>query len=434
MLLLRIALLSLWQHRRRTSLLAAALALVTALMVLMLGVAEGMQRSLVAASTTLASGHLNVGGFFKVKVGLASPVVTRARELEALVRREVPELVYLTARGRGFAKLVSDAGSQMLGLSSVDVSKEEGLRRTLKLKAGRLEDLARPNSVLLFEEQAAALEVRVGDVVTASAPTMRGANNTVDLTVVAVARTMGMMSSFSCFVDDATLQRLYQLKPDTTGALQLYFASEDLTVVKRVQARLRDALQRAGHQLLEDDPRAFFLKFDSVGREPWTGQKLDVTNWHDEVSFVAWTVDLMNALAFLLAFVLLQMVGVGILIVLWLALRERTREIGALRAIGMQRRAVLLMFLAEGSMLGLLSTLAGCLVGLAVAAVLNAAELPLPIGFQFVLISDRLVVTPTLGWALSAVAFVTAIVTLVALVPAFVAARLSPVSAMGHAS
>jgi hypothetical protein len=27
--------------------------------------------------------------------------------------------------------------------------------------------------------------------------------------------------------------------------------------------------------------RPFFAKFDSVNRESWTGQKLDVTNWED---------------------------------------------------------------------------------------------------------------------------------------------------------
>ena len=50
--------------------------------------------------------------------------------------------------------------------------------------------------------------------------------------------------------------------------------------------------------------------------------------------------------------VLLVVIGVGIMNTLWIAIRERTREIGTLRAIGMQRRRVLLMFLIEALMLG----------------------------------------------------------------------------------
>jgi ABC-type lipoprotein release transport system permease subunit len=256
----------------------------------------------------------------------------------------------------------------------------------------------------------------------------------VDVTVVAVARGLGMMSQFSCFVEEGVLQKLYQLNDDTTGVLQVYLPSAELESVKRVEARLRDALGRAGYELMEEDPRAFFFKFESANREAWTGQKLDLTNWHDEVNFVAWTVDLMNALAFGLGFVLLQVIGVGIMIVMWISIRERTREIGTLRAIGMQRGSVLVMFLTEGFLLGLLSTSAGILLGLSVSYGLNALHLPLPVGVQFVLLSDRLWVVPTASWAGATLLFITGVVTIISLLPSFLAARLKPVTAMAHAA
>ena len=241
------------------------------------------------------------------------------------------------------------------------------------------------------------------------------------------------MSSFSCFVNAETLRQLYQLQEDTTGALQVYLPSSDLEVVKQVEERLRTALEKAGYLLMDDDPRAFFFKFENVAREAWVGQKLDLTNWHDEVSFVAWTVDLMSAVSFFLAIVLLQVIGVGIMIVMWISIRERTREIGTLRAIGMQRRGVLVMFVAEGFLLGLLSTVAGTAVGVAVSFALDAAHLALPVGMQFVLLSDRLVVIPTLRWALTSLLFITTVVTAISILPSVLAARLKPVTAMAHA-
>ena len=304
LLLLRIAYLSLWQHRRRTGVLMTAIALVTALMVVLLGVSEGLQRSLVESSTTLMSGHVNVGGFFKVTSGQAAPVVTRAQDVLSAVRRAVPELTYVASRGRGWAKVVSESGSTMLGLAGIDITEEQGLQKALRLKEGRLEDLSKRGSIMLFEDQAATLNVRVGDALTISAPTARGINNTVDVTVVAIARSMGMMSQFSCFMNDATLRQLYQLKEDTTGALQIYLPTSELDEVKKVQARLRESLSQQGYRLMDEDPRAFWFKFENVAREPWVGQRLDLTNWHDEVSFVAWTVDLMGGLSFFLGFVL----------------------------------------------------------------------------------------------------------------------------------
>jgi len=434
MMLLRIAFLSLWQHRRRTLVLGSAIAFVTALMLVMLGVAEGMNRSLIESSTTLMSGHVNVAGFFKPTASQGAPVVTRAKDVERVVRAEVPELTYLASRGRGFAKVISDSSSMLLVLAGVDVTQEQGLKEVLRLKEGKLEDLAKPNTILLFEEQAAELEVRVGDALTLSAPTPRGTNNTVDVTVAAVAKGMGMMSQFSCFVEESSLTKLYQLTDDTTGALQVYLATPDLEVVKRVQARLREALVKAGFDVMEEDPRAFFMKFENVNREPWTGQKLDLTNWHDEVSFAAWTVDLMSALAFGLGFVLLQVIGVGIMIVMWISIRERTREIGTLRAIGMQRTSVLVMFLTEGFLLGVLSTSVGIVAGGLLALGLNAARLPLPIGVQFVLLSDHLLVVPTAQWAVATLVFITGVVTVISFIPSYIAARLKPVTAMAHAS
>jgi ABC-type lipoprotein release transport system permease subunit len=400
-MLLRIAFLSLWQHRRRTGVLMTCIALVTALMVLMLGVGEGMNRSLVESSTTLMSGHINVAGFFKVTAGQAAPVVTHAPEVLATIRKEVLELTYIASRGRGWAKVVSETGSTMIGLAGVDITQEQGLMKTLRVKEGKLEDLSKPGSIMLFEEQAANLNVRVGDALTISAPTPRGTNNTVDVTIVAVVKGMGMMSQFSCFMNEATLRQLYQLKDDTTGALQIYLPTSDLVEVKKVQARLREGLIKAGYTMMDDDPRAFFFKFENVSREPWVGQRLDLTNWHDEVSFVAWTVDLMSALSFFLGAVLLQVIGVGIMIVMWISIRERTREIGTLRAIGMQKTSVLLMFLTEGFLLGLLATLAGAVLGVVLSLVLNSSHVPLPVGVQFVLLSDKLVVLPTLQWVLA---------------------------------
>ena len=75
---------------------------------------------------------------------------------------------------------------------------------------------------------------------------------------------------------------------------------------------------------------------------------------------------------------------------MWIAIRERTREIGTLRAIGMHRREVLWMFLLESIMLGFGATVARRWRGAAIAAGLNAAHVPVPTGLQFFLMSPHL--------------------------------------------
>ncbi|TQF09738.1 ABC transporter permease [Myxococcus llanfairpwllgwyngyllgogerychwyrndrobwllllantysiliogogogochensis] len=425
-----IAFRNLGTHRRRTLLLGGAIAGVTALLVILMGLSTGMKETMLRSATTLATGHVNVGGFFKVTAGQAAPVVTAYPKILELVRKEVPELDYAVQRGRGWAKIVSESASMQVGVGGIDVKDEPGFRQVLQIHEGNLDGLNEQGTVLLFEKQAKRLQVKVGDTVTISAPTMRGTNNTVDVRVAAIATDVGMMSDFNVFVPSNTLRSLYQLRDDTTGALYLYL--KDVNQVPVVQARLRTVLADAGHQLMDNDPRAFWMKFEVVNREAWTGQKLDITNWEDELSFITWTLTALNGLTGILIFVLLVIIGVGIMNTLWIAIRERTREIGTLRAIGMQRTRVVAMFLFEAMTLGALGTLAGALIGLAVCLGVDAAHVGVPAAVAMFIMSDRLHLVVNAGSVVGAMVFITTCTTLISLIPSFLAARLKPVTAMHH--
>ncbi|MCP3144739.1 ABC transporter permease, partial [Pyxidicoccus xibeiensis] len=262
------------------------------------------------------------------------------------------------------------------------------------------------------------------------APTMRGTSNTVDVRVVAVAANVGMMSDFNVYVPSNTLRSLYQLREDATGAIQVYL--KDVKDVPAVQARLRKTLAEAGHEIMDHDPRAFFFKFEVVNREAWTGQKLDITNWEDEINFISWTLAALNGLTGVLIFVLLVIICVGIMNTLWIAIRERTREIGTLRAIGMQRTRVMAMFVLEAMTLGALGTLAGAVVGLVVCLGVNAAGMVVPEVVAMFIMSDTLSLAVNPGAVVGAMVFITVCTTLISLIPSFLAARMKPVTAMHH--
>jgi len=274
--------------------------------------------------------------------------------------------------------------------------------------------------------------VKVGDAVTISAPTTRGTNNTVDVRVAAIAHSMGLLSTWNSFVPIETLRTLYQLNGDSTGVIQIMLQPGDLERIPAIASRLRLALDKAGYRVMEADPRAFWMKFQSVAREDWTGQKLDVTSWEDEISFMTWTLKALQGLSFVLIAILVAIIIIGIMNTMLIAIRERTREIGTLRAIGMHRREVLWMFLLESFMLGLMSTVTGALLGTAVAAGLNALHVPVPQGLQFFLMSPHLHLSVHGSLIAGAIVTITIVTCIAAFYPSLRAARLRPVVAMSH--
>ncbi|MBM4352324.1 MAG: ABC transporter permease [Deltaproteobacteria bacterium] len=430
--LLLIAARNLRQNRRRTALLSAAVVAVTMLLVLLGSLGNGIQATLLEAGTAMITGHVNVGGFFKITSGMGSPVVVDAARTLADVKELAPEASRIVQRRRGFGKVVSESDTIQCALTGIDATNDEALRGILRIREGSLDNLdADGHSILLFEKQAERLNVSVGDDVTLSSQVVRGQTNAIQVRVGAIARDMGLLSIMSSYVSLDVIRDLYQLDPDTTGVILVYL--DDPEQAGDVKARLREGLLARNHRLMEDEPDAFYHKFQQVAGEDWTGMKLDVTTWEDELANIQWTMKTFDTISSLLIGVLLVIVVIGVMNTMWITVRDRTREIGTLRAIGMGRFRVLVMFLLETVILSVLSALAGVLLGAGIAELLNSLRIPVSQGFQIFLMSDtlRLVVSPRS--LLLAVVVVPLLTTFGALIPASRAARLRPVTAMQHA-
>ena len=428
---LQIAARNLLLHTRRNLLLAGAVGTVTAILVVLGGFTDGIRSAMLESATALMTGHVNVGGFYKITSSVAAPLVSDYQRVLDETRHLVPEIDYVTARERGYAKAVSERSSMNLVLAGIDVAQEPGLWRNLRLKQGKLDDLRTPGTILLFEDQAKRLEVGVGDVITLSAPTARGVNNTEDLRVVAVARNLGILSSFTAFLPSQAVRGLYHQSSTATGALHLHL--KDPSRAGQVAARLRDGLGRAGWRVMDADADVWWMKLmKRVNAEDWTGQKLDMSTWEDELSFLNWILSAIGAISGALLFVLLVIVVIGILNSLAIAIRERTREIGTLRAIGMQRRKVLWLFLLESMMLGVAGAAGGSLIGAAVAAGVNGMHVAVPESMQMFLMQQHLTLAVDGRGVLARALFVVLVTTVAALAPAFSAARLKPITAIHH--
>lgn len=441
----RIAGRNLLRARRRSLLLSAALAMVTAFLVFLLSMSQGITENMIRSATTLTAGHVNVAGFYKTRPTDSAPFVVDVERVKEVVARTVPaaKLDFVIDRQRGWAKLVSDTGSIWSGLSGIEPEQERALAGELTVarerdyrpdegsedRIGDLTRLGQPGSITLFADQARRLKVRVGDQITIVSETFGGNVNSRQLTVTGIAENIGVLSSWTAFMAGADVRGLYGLKPDTTGAVMIYL--KDIGDVPAVMNDLRVAFEKAGWSLMPHDDKPFFQKFTQVSGEDWTGQRLDITSWDDEVAFLRWVVRGFDIVSYFLVLILGVIIVVGIMNTMWISVRERTGEIGTLRAIGMHRGRVLALFLSEALLLGLAATAVGAVTGALISAAADAARIPLPSdALRAILISQTLHLSTGPRQVVIAILVFTVVTGLAAIWPATRAARMRPVTAM----
>jgi putative ABC transport system permease protein len=129
---------------------------------------------------------------------------------------------------------------------------------------------------------------------------------------------------------------------------------------------------RLVEQVVEDVRALLTLRHD--GKEDFT-----VTTQAEMLAVFGNVMDIVTMAVGAIAGVSLVVGAIGILTMMWIAVGERTHEIGLARSIGATREQVQGLFLAEAAALSTLGGLAGVIAGLGLCALLRTAVPGLPV-------------------------------------------------------
>ncbi|HLL06540.1 MAG TPA: FtsX-like permease family protein [Myxococcaceae bacterium] len=158
------------------------------------------------------------------------------------------------------------------------------------------------------------------------------------------------------------------------------------------------------------------------------GAGYEVHTWEEVFPFIAQILGQQDFLFGILSTVFMAAVLLSIVNVMLMSVLERVREIGTMLAVGMRRRHIVVLFLVEGGVLGLVGGVLGALVGGAVTLYLHHRGILLPSPGANV---DSIIrPSVTVGYMAYAVGLAAGGAAVASLYPAWRASKLRPVEAL----
>ena len=403
----RLAARNLFRHGRRTLLTGSIVVVGFVAVTMTAGFVSQTFSSLKAATIRGTGGHLRLldpRAAGKTDDEAAALLLDDWQGLAALVKKDprvvqsMPKLSFFGLVAKG------EKSAAYLGTGTIPALERNASLASDTVVSGAFLSHPDADEVMLGSGLARAVGAKVGELVTVMATTPDGALNAVDASVEAVLS--------------------YPIKELDDRLLYLPYAAAAKLLKSEGKANTLVVL-------LKDEADVEAVARDLVWSLAAAGRPVVVKTWLETAAFYKQVKLLYIAIFFFMGLVLSTVVILATANTMTMSVFERTREIGTLLAIGMERGQIRSLFLLEGVLLGLGGSLIGAIVSLLLRIGLNASGimLPPPPGGTHgnLLHVDFIPLAYGLGFVMMSLTLLIA-----AWWPARRAARLNPVEALGH--
>ncbi len=399
--LLRVAIRNVSRNKWRSAISAAAIVVGLAGIIFLQGFAGGILNNLVEDAVLNKVGAIQVHrkGFLDAETDPLKLDLPDDGSLEKRIRA-VPRVTAVTRRITFEGMLGNGSVSSMFNATAIDPRTEYAVcpKRRSNVAAGSTPlDERSDNGALLGKQLVQSLDAKSGSVLTMLSATQVGASNALDVTVKGYLPSLLIFESKRvATVPLAFAQELLRMPGRVT---EYAIAVDDLSRADEIAARVREAL----------------------------GPEYDVAEWRELSPFIRERIGNFRIAFVIVSVILFLLVLTGIVNTMLMNIYERVREIGTMLAVGVRRWQVVVLFLCEAIVLGLLGALAGAALGWGVVFWLGRRGLTFAApGADPQLI--RPLVTPAFVGLAVVVAVLAALVA--ALYPAWRASRMRPVEAL----
>ncbi len=300
------------------------------------------------------------------------------------------------------------------------------IMQTFSLSQAQYQDFTNnKNSILISEEMAKELNVLIGEDLYFKYKTkFEQDNNSDNLIVKGIFKPDSGLNSNMAFTHEDVVNKHYFSKLPEQNAV--FNIDHELFPVLVKQWEL---LERSENF---DESR---IKHQELNRTDWNGTILDVQTMYEfQMSDgVLKLAGALNIISFVAIFILFTIILIGVINTIRMSIRERTREIGTNRAIGMLKGDVRAVFVFEVLLLTVFACIAGIILSLILMGALGSIVFDVednPI--SMLLINSQIYFLPTVFSVIGSFISILIIAFLIAFFPSGKAAKMKIADALRH--
>lgn len=431
-----IALKNVFRQKKRSFTLGVNYAIVTLILSLLFAFSQGARQNIFGSLTRASAGHITIsgryatdgkvyGGILKTPEILAAISETAGEGVRALPRYQVQSALYFN----GLSKRLSFVG--------IDSDKDQSFNGQLRFLSGTYESwLDDPDGLLVPAETAEYFGFKEGDEVVISSRTRFGAFNTGILRISGVYETDNYFARSFMLTHFEFLRSLDLAAEDASTSIYVYFPDTSNLAVKR--DALSDVLASRGFETSKPKSDSEAIAAVSSASTQYEADKegrdrvmLKLSTIDEALGIVSTLLGAVNAVGALIAAVMLFVIAVSIFINLRMSINERLREIGTMRAMGVESGGVASLFVFESVTLAVIFSSIGALLAVLISALFRYVII-LPSGGEIGLFLDagHLVLAPRLLDILGTVLVIALFSAAFSFFPARKGGRIPPVEAL----
>jgi len=406
-LYLRLAWRNIWRHRRRTIIIVSAMGLGLSLMMMYDGLVDGFNQAIYGNAIKILGGNLQVHHRgYRASAG-QKPLLPLADDAAVLAAVRAQPGVVTAARRINTGGLASSReGAFAVAITAIEPELEQEVNLAgQNVVAGRALTSDDGDAIFIGKGLADAMDVGVGDRITL---TGRATHEQMR------RRTMNVIGIYDLGMPDIEKLTVYMSLAEAQALYDLPGQSTEVAVFLD---------QIGGERKLIDE-----LAPDLPG--------VEIETFEDSYPELQYALASKGQVMDIFSIIILGIAGIGILNLLLMAVYERTREIGVLGAIGIKPRQISLLFILEGTLIGLVGVAAGIVLGLVFNGIMRAVGLDFTafsgMTSYMALISEKIYPSWGVGRLLSRALTVAIIAALAAVIPAIEAARRDPADALHY--